>query len=349
LPDRSWISLGLLSDVTLAAAREAAQTRRAQASLGETPTKRNAAGDLTLRQFLNEHYEPWMKATYRGSIGQVERIRYAFPDFLDLSLSDITAARVDRWRATRRHRGSKESTSKAAAVAGSTLNRDLAALQASLSRAVEWGRLSRNPVRKMKRSTEDESALVRYLSDEEEKRLRKALGSRDTARRAARESANVWRRERGYEPWPAHGTYTDHLTPLVLLALNTGLRRGKLLRLAWRDVDLKRRLMTVRGTAAKTGQTRHVPLNSEAVQVLEKHAGDEVHPQAFVFANGRWKRRYSSSCHWSARLPGQTTKHRCRSPRAISSLMRRPGMIVLPAPGSSASRNRRGCRGSMAP
>jgi integrase len=259
LPDRSWISLGRLDDVALADAREAAQTRRAQASLGETPTRRKAAGDLTLRKFLDEHYEPWMKATYRGNTGQVERIRYAFPDFLDLALSDITAARIDRWRATRRHRRSKESTSKAAPVAGSTMNRDLAALQAGLSRAVEWGRLSRNPVRKMKRSTEDESAVVRYLSDDEEKGLRKALASRDTARRAARESANVWRRERGYELWPVHGAYTDHVTPLVLLALNTGLRRGELLRLAWRDVDVKRRLLTVRGTGAKTGQSRHVP------------------------------------------------------------------------------------------
>jgi len=47
-------------------------------------------------------------------------------------------------------------------------------------------------------------------------------------------------------------------------------------------------------------------------------------------------------------LPGQTTRQRRRSPRAISSFIRRPAIIVLPAPGSSASRNRNGWRGSMA-
>ena len=45
---------------------------------------------------------------------------------------------------------------------------------------------------------------------------------------------------------------------------------------------------------------------------------------------------------------GQTTRQRCRSPRAISSLMSSPAMMVLPAPGSSASRKRSGWRGSIA-
>jgi integrase len=291
LPDRSWISLGLLSEVGLADAREAAQKHRAHASVGGVLAKSDASEDITFGAFLDEHYEPWMKATYRGNAGQVVRIRKAFPEFLDLSLSDITAARVDRWRATRRSHRSVKAAAKVETVAGATINRDLAALQSSLSRAVEWGRLSRNPVQKMKRSTEDASAVVRYLSDKEEQRLREALAGRDATRRAARESANAWRRERSYDVWPDYDAYTDHLTPLVLVALNTGLRRGELLRLAWRDVDLERRLLTVRGAGAKTGQTRHVPLNSEAVRVLETHAGADVDGQAFVFASGSGKDR----------------------------------------------------------
>ena len=74
----------------------------------------------------------------------------------------------------------------------------------------------------------------------------------------------------GYEPWPEYGTYTDHLTPLVLLAINTGLRRGELFALRWSDVDLGRAVLTVRGKDAKSGQTRHVPLNTEAVAVLRR-------------------------------------------------------------------------------
>jgi integrase len=179
-------------------------------------------------------------------------------------------ARIDRWRATRRSahaRGASKANLRE--VARATTNRNISSLRAALARAVEWGVLSAMPLGKIKRKAEDENAVVRYLSEDEEVRLRAALIARDTTRQAARESANIWRRERGYEEWPAYGTYSDHLTPLVLLALNTGLRRGELLQLRWRDVDIPRKMLTVRGEGAKTGQTRHVPLNSEAVQVLK--------------------------------------------------------------------------------
>ena len=186
LPNRSWISLGRVDEVALADAREAAQTCRARASLGEVAPHRKDGSALSLRKFLDNRYEPWMQATYRGRTGQVVRVRSIFSDFLNLPLSDITAARVDRWRSNRRHRRKNGSATAPPRVSGSTMNRDLAALQAALSRAVEWGHLAANPIKRMKRSTEDETAVVRYLSAEEERRLRSALAARDDRRRAAR-------------------------------------------------------------------------------------------------------------------------------------------------------------------
>jgi hypothetical protein len=44
--------------------------------------------------------------------------------------------------------------------------------------------------------------------------------------------------------------------------------------------------------------------------------------------------------------PGADHQAAWRSPRALSSFIRSPAMIALPAPGSSASRKRRGWRGS---
>jgi len=50
----------------LADAREAAQQRRAKAALGQEIQTRKTTSEDTLRAFLTEQYEPWMKATHRG-------------------------------------------------------------------------------------------------------------------------------------------------------------------------------------------------------------------------------------------------------------------------------------------
>jgi integrase len=268
LASRRWLTLGRLEEVALIDARAAAQVRRAQAALGEAIPRRNPASGLSLRKFLDETYEPWMNATYGKRTGQVERIRSAFRDLLDLKLSDFTTARVDRWRTTRkyRHAGPDASASmRAREVSHMTINNNIAALRAALNRATEWHVIETMPLGKIKRRAADENAIVRHLSADEEARIRVALNARDDRRRAGRESANAWRRERGHQELPPYGSYTDHVAPLVLLALNTGLRRGELLRLQWRDLDLERKVLTVRGEDAKTGQTRYVPLNSEAV------------------------------------------------------------------------------------
>jgi integrase len=72
--------------------------------------------------------------------------------------------------------------------------------------------------------------------------------------------------------------FADHITPAVLLTMNTGLRRGELLALTWADIVGD--VLTVHGLGAKSGQTRHIPLNSEAVSVLHRwraqSSGDRV-------------------------------------------------------------------------
>jgi integrase len=197
-------------------------------------------------------------------------------------LSEITTGDLERWRARRELLG-RSPRKEAKAPSAATINRDLAALRSAFERAIEWRHITTNPLARYKHGKEDTRAIVRFLSTVEEQRLRIALANRDNVRREARVKANLWRRERGYKEWTAYGLYTDHLAPLVLLALNTGLRRGELLRLRWAHVNLTRAFLTVEGADAKSGQTRHVPLNSEVLKVLRVWSPDVAAAGAFVF------------------------------------------------------------------
>ena len=81
---------------------------------------------------------------------------------------------------------------------------------------------------------------------------------------------NTKRQERRRELLPPLPHFGDHLTPAVLLSINTGMRRGEILALRWESIDFDRQLLTVEGAVAKTRQTRHVFLNEEAMSVLNQ-------------------------------------------------------------------------------
>jgi integrase len=61
---------------------------------------------------------------------------------------------------------------------------------------------------------------------------------------------------------------SDHLKPILILALNTGMRRGEILNLTWEQVDFDLRTITVRH--AKNKEFRKIPMNDELTKTLDK-------------------------------------------------------------------------------
>jgi integrase len=220
-------------------------------------------GGPTLGAFISDTWAPWWKARRpRTADYAVDRMRRNFEKWYSKPLTSISTALIQEW-AMQRLAAGKNAT---------TVDRDVAALSGVLTRAVKLGHIEKNPARAVERGSVDRTPKVRFLDAAEERRLRDALAARDAKMIEARRSANRWRAERKHEALPVPKHYGDHLTPAVIVSMNTGLRRGELLALEWSAVELtgKHPRLTVAGTASKSGQTRHVPLNAEAVEALKR-------------------------------------------------------------------------------
>jgi integrase len=135
-----------------------------------------------------------------------------------------------------------EKTRRKRKRSGPTVNRYLAQLSSAMTFAVkELGWVERNPVLAVRKNPESKGR-VRFLSDDE----------RATLLYACRMSDNT------------------HLYSAVVLSLLTGARQAEIMGLRWRQIDLKRRLITLPKT--KNGDQRALPLVGEALAILTERA-----------------------------------------------------------------------------
>ena len=182
---------------------------------GEEPT----AKKYTLKSFVEEEYSAWVEANHKDSKGTIKRLRYFVKEYGEYRIEDIDQWMIEQWRTARIKAGR----------APATINRDISVLKSMFTTAIEWGRISANPLAKLKPAKLD-NGRVRYLSDDEEKHVLAALDERESKLRDGRASANRWRAERGYPLFPdlSAVAYVDHIKPMALLSLHTGIRWGEL-------------------------------------------------------------------------------------------------------------------------
>ena len=74
---------------------------------------------------------------------------------------------------------------------------------------------------------------------------------------------------------------STHLIPIVITALNTGMRRGEILSLKWEQVDLRHGYISLDDT--KSGEGRQIPMNQTLIETFsEMPRGFE---SKYVFSN----------------------------------------------------------------
>lgn len=162
-------------------------------------------------------------------------------------------------------------------VSNATINRELAVLSAAINHYNrEFEMTLPNPV--MGRLLKEREGRLRWLTREEADALVHAAEQYEQA---------------------------GHLPPLIRLALNTGMRRGEMLGLEWRRVDLKGNMIHLEGAQTKSGKRRSIPLNKEAREaVVDRARYRATHCPAsrWVFVNSDGerikdvKRSFNTAC-----------------------------------------------------
>jgi integrase len=188
-----------------------------------------AANEVLLRDIL-ERYMQEVSPSKRGHLEEVIRIRFLQrAKMAGYSISKLSPEIVAGFRDARLQK-----------VGAGAVIRDLSLLSSVINHARrEWGVTAANPCA-LVRKPPTPAGRTRLLSAEEEERLTIALHPR--GRR---------------NPW---------MLPLVKLALETAMRRGELLSLRWRNIDLARQTAFL--PTSKSGKPRTVPLSTGAVALL---------------------------------------------------------------------------------
>lgn len=172
--------------------------------------------------YMELHSKPNKKSWYRSDIKSIKSLQNYFGG---KNIHKITQEMVEGFKCAR----SKAKKKNGKILAPATVNRELACLRTMFNKAMQWGKIKYNPVKNVKLFREN-NERTRYLEKNEIVRL-------------LSQSA-------------------DHLKPIIILALNTGMRKGEMLGLKRENVDFNRDIIYI--TDSKDGKAAWIHMNQTA-------------------------------------------------------------------------------------
>jgi integrase len=227
-----------------------------------------------LAQYFAEHYliparyiEGRKVAGRRNVEWGIQMTNVLVKHFGNARIREITHGDIERYKSKRLNTATKDGTQRAIA----SINRELSMLRRILNVAQKEGWIRLNPFGRGDTliSVADEVKRTRILSRDEETRLLAACTDR-----------------------------REHLRPIIICALDTGMRRGEIFTLRWQDVDLDERQIRIQAFNTKTMTRRTVSITSrlasELTDLRERH---DYKPSDLVFGIGATiKRSFATAC-----------------------------------------------------
>jgi len=200
---------------------------------------------------LIEAYRKWYESHSRARKRSKEVHLYRL-DLLKKFFGKLKAGEVS-WFTVENYKSRRleEGTSK------TTVNKELKILRSVFNRARELG-LYEGELPKIEVFKEEGEERLRYISPEEAKRLVEAC--------------------------------PEWFKPVVIFALNTGLRAGEIFSLTWDSVDFENRVIRIESTRTKTKDVYTIPVNDTVYNLLLKikeMQNKEGIKHGYVFTNSK--------------------------------------------------------------
>ena len=88
----------------------------------------------------------------------------------------------------------------------------------------------------------------------------------------------------------------NHLRPIVIMALDTGMRRGEMFKLKWSDIDFENGIINILAFNTKTMRQRQMAITSRLAQELQALWGSStLNPDGLVFGVANVKKAFSKA------------------------------------------------------
>ena len=224
--------IGGYQDVTFAAAKKKAQQLRSEVVMGGDPgAKKALARSVPLYGELAEKHLAFAKIHLKSYSDLEAAMRnHIVPRWGRTRLTDMTSQTVALWLSEKRSEG----------LAPASVERLRAILGRSFVLGASWDIPGTEKIPTRGLGKRINNARDRFLSAEEAARLREAV-------------------------FKSQNPQLKHIVGLLLL---TGARLRELLDAEWKNVDISRRSWLI--PTSKTGRSRHVPLSTAAIEILEE-------------------------------------------------------------------------------
>lgn len=223
---------------------------RTKWQIAESTYNPNRKIEMPFSELVDEFLEKHSKAGKKSYKRDQVIARVLKQHFRTKSIGDIGSYNIKVWM----HNRLQHITRKGTFITKASVNRELAFLKTMFNFAVEWDWVDSNPAEKVK--------LLRG----EKKRLR--MLSREEIDRLIKNAA-------------------DHVKPILVIALSTGMRKSEILNLKWKHIDLTNGFIRVEDS--KNSGARDVPIFPFLEDELAK-LRDNDHQEDYVFRRKNGKR-----------------------------------------------------------